>query len=118
MLKDTKNSWRDIFAGSPSIHEKIASMNLSLTEQEKNKCNGVSFSTSGFLMISQKVQFGEWPGTKCATALLYPAVLLCNLKRNVRVAFEKTALFQRPFKIFDCSKLITVSVLSLYLTML
>jgi hypothetical protein len=57
------------------------------------------------------VQLGEWPRTKWETALLYPAVLLCSLKRKVRVALEKYDLFQTEFSFRDESKSIIVSVL-------
>ena len=114
----TKNSCRDTLAGSPSTQVKVASMNCSLTGQLKNKWRGVSSSTSWLRIKSQKVQFGECPGTKCATALLYPAVLLCSLKRNVRVALEREDFAHILLSFSEFSKLITVSVLFPKLTIL
>ncbi len=88
-LKFTKNSCLEICATSPKIQLKIRSIKSSLTEHVKNKCRGVSLSSSWFSIRSQKVQFEEWPCTKCATALLYPAVLLWSLKRKVLIWLEK-----------------------------
>jgi hypothetical protein len=48
-------------------HLNIASMKGSLVPQLKKRCKGVSIKTSGIPAKSQKVQFGEWFLTKCAT---------------------------------------------------
>jgi len=56
---------------------------------------------SAMLSISQKVQLGECPRTKCETAKLYPAVLLCSLKRKVLVPLPSAVFDQIEFSFFD-----------------
>jgi hypothetical protein len=67
---------------------------------------------------SQKVQQGEWPATKCATALLYPSVLLCNLKRNIFILLSKKLLVQSAFRKVDWDPDIIMSMFSANLLIL
>jgi hypothetical protein len=80
--------------------------------QSYKRCKGVSMLGSGVLLMLQKVQNGVCPLTKCATALLKPKVLLCNLNRKTFSAFVKILSVQSLFRNFDCSPVITISRLS------
>ncbi len=90
---------------------KIFSITVATLRHSKKRCTGDSGFCSGDCVRSQKVQLGECPATKCATALLNLKVLLCNLKKNVFSWLVKSIFVHKLFKNFDCSSFIIMSML-------
>ena len=107
-------SWKSLF----KISLKKVCIIGSTCLHWKKRWRGVSRSSSGFLLSSQKVQSGLCLLTNLLTAMLYPRVLLCSLKIKAFCQLSKMFLVHSSFKRFDKVNGITESVVLLYFIIL